>query len=378
LGTFVYTDSMNYFYPFLFTFVLSIALTYVVRKLSFKWKILSEPRARDIHKKPIPRIGGLALFLSFFLVAIGLYLLDHHKLTFGYGYFFSIDKRFLGILLGGFLITAFMLFDDIKGLSAWKKLFLQIIVALIVISCGIGINYLSNPFGERINLNTIYIPLFTYQGVVYHFSLLSDLLTLVWIVIMMNVINFVDGVDGLASGLSTIAFVTIFLLSISLAVTQPATALVAIMMAGASAGFLVWNFPPAKIFMGDSGSMFLGFMLGVLPLISGGKLATVFLALGFPIVDGVIVALARVAKGKNPVTSPDKTHLHHRFLAAGFSQRQAVMVIYLIAIAFAWVALRSTTSEKAIAGLVLFLLLVILTIMLITIKNKRVAKGATE
>jgi UDP-GlcNAc:undecaprenyl-phosphate GlcNAc-1-phosphate transferase len=362
---------MNYLLPFLSAFALSFIFSYVAKKLGYRWNLLSKLRARDIHKKPIPRIGGIAIFLSFLIISVAVFLLDHQKFNFVFGHLFSIDKRFLGILIGGFLITIFMLYDDIKELKAWQKLLLQIIVALAVISCGIGIDYISNPFGERLNLNTIYIPLFTYQGVVYHFSLLSDLLTLIWIVGMMNVINFVDGVDGLASGLATIAFTTIFLLSVSVAVSQPATAMVSIIMAGASAGFLLWNFPPAKIFMGDSGSMFLGFMLGVLPLISGGKLATVFLVLGFPIVDGIIVAVGRVAKGKNPMTSPDKTHLHHRFLAAGFTQRQAIMTIYLIAVAFAWVALRSTTLAKGIAGVVLLALLIALIIILSIIKKRK-------
>lgn len=368
---------MNYFFPFLLTFILSLIFSYVAKILGYRWKLLSKPRARDIHKTPIPRIGGVAIFLSFLIISIVIFMFDHQKFSFGFGHVFSIDKRFLGILIGGFLITIFMLYDDIKGLKAWKKLLLQIIVALVVIASGIGINYLSNPFGERLDLNTIYIPLFTYHGVIYHFSLLSDLLTLLWIVGMMNVINFVDGVDGLASGLATIAFTTIFLLSVSLAIVQPATALIAIMMAGASAGFLFWNFPPAKIFMGDSGSMFLGFMLGVLPLISGGKLATVFLVLGFPIVDGIMVALGRLIKGKNPMTSPDKTHLHHRFLAAGFSQRQAILVIYVIAIAFAWVALRSTTLAKIVAGITLFVMVIAIIIILSIIKSRK-AKSLTS
>ncbi len=366
---------MNYLSIFLLGLALSLTFSFVARKLGYRWNLLSKPRARDIHKKPVPRIGGIAIFLSFFVISIAIFLLDRQQLSFGFGHIWSIDKKFLGILVGGLMITAFMLYDDIRGLKAWKKLLLQTVVALVVIASGIGIDYLSNPFGERLDLNTIYIPLFSYQGVVYHFSLLSDLLTLIWIVGMMNAINFVDGVDGLAGGLATIAFITIFLLSISLAVSQPATASIAIAMAGASAGFLILNFPPAKIFMGDSGSMFLGFMLGVLPLISGGKLATVFLALGFPIVDGIMVATGRILKGKNPMTSPDKTHLHHRFLAAGFSQRQAVIFIYIIAIAFAWVALRSTTLSKIVAGLALFILVIALIIILSIIKRRNSLKS---
>jgi UDP-GlcNAc:undecaprenyl-phosphate GlcNAc-1-phosphate transferase len=212
------------------------------------------------------------------------------------------------------------------------------------------------------------------NGVVYHFSLWSDLLTLVWVVGMMNIINFVDGVDGLAGGVSFIATIAIFLLSISIAVNQPAMASLTIILAGAILGFLFWNFPPAKIFMGDSGSMFLGFMLGVLPLISGGKLATVFLVLGFPIVDGLYVVITRLLRGKNPITAPDKTHLHHRFLRAGYSPRQAVLFLYAIAVLFAWVALQSTTMMKLVASVVLVVLIFLFIVLLNFIEKRKLRK----
>lgn len=359
---------MNYSLVFIATFLLSLFLTYFVKEFSYKYNLLSKPRARDVHKKAIPRIGGIAMFASFLVVAIAVFFLLCPNLSFGYGNLLSLDRRLIGILVGGLVITVIMLYDDIRGLKVWQKLLAQVFVTLIVIASGIGINYLSNPFGDRIDLNTIYIPLFVFHGVVYHFSLLSDMLTLVWMVGMMNIINFVDGVDGLAGGLSTIAFLTIFLLSTSL--SQSATAMIAIILAGSSAGFLCWNFPPAKIFMGDSGSMFLGFMLGVLPLISGGKLATVFLVLGFPIVDGLIVAMGRILRGKNPA-APDKTHLHHRFLLAGFSPRVSVLSIYVIAIAFGWVALRATTDTKILASIVLVSLIVSLILILEEIRRRK-------
>lgn len=364
---------MNYLLPFLAALFLSLILTYFVRKIAYQYNILSKPRARDVHKNPLPRIGGIAIFLAFIVVAGSMFFFNK-DLTFGYGHIFGIDRRFLGIALGGLLIAVTMLYDDLKGLSAWQKLLVQMFVAFVIIAFGIGIDSLANPFGNPINLNVIYVPIFALHGTVYHFSLLSDLLTLIWIVGMMNIINFVDGVDGLASGLSTIAALTIFFLSISVAVSQPATAMIAIILAGASLGFLFWNFPPAKIFMGDTGSMFLGFMLGVLPLISGGKLATVFLVLGFPIIDGLFVAIGRIVRGKNPLTTPDKTHLHHRLLKAGLTQRQAILLIYLIATIFGRVALRSTSLTKIIAMVASVLLVAIFIIVLTYLKDKQIKK----
>ncbi|MFA7254279.1 MAG: MraY family glycosyltransferase [Patescibacteria group bacterium] len=286
---------------------------------------------------------------------------------------FGLAPEFIGIILGTIILSFFMIIDDIKGLRAQNKLLVQIFVSLIIIASGVGINSLANPFGNPVDLNSIYIPIFSYQGQIYHFSLLSDLLTLVWLVGMMNVMNFVDGIDGLAGGLAGIAGLILFSLSMSFGVGQSATALLSIVLAGAAFGFLVWNFPPAKIFMGDSGSMFLGFILGVLPLISGGKLATSFLVLGFPIIDGLLVAAGRVIRGKNPAT-PDKTHLHHRFLTAGFSARQAVLFMYIIAAVFGWVALRSTTLAKAYSAGILVFLLVILIIVLSYIGKLRTIK----
>ena len=350
---------MQYAAVFGATLIISWFLTGLMRSVAFKYKIVSIPRVRDIHKKLIPRLGGVAIFISFFLVSLIVFILNK-SLTFGPGIWLGLDKHFCGILLGGLIIIVSMLIDDVYGLRAWQKFFFQLLAVIVLIASGIGIDTLRNPFGDAINLNSVYIPIITVRGVVYHFSLWSDLLTLIWMVGMMNVINFVDGVDGLASGLSLIAAGTIFMLALQGAINQPALAYVAIILAGASAGFLIWNFPPAKIFMGDTGSMFLGYMLGLLPLISGGKLATAFLVLGFPIVDGLIVASNRVLKSQNPFTTPDKTHLHHRFIRAGFSQRQSIIFLYLIAIAFAWVALRSTTVGKLIAAGVLILLLIIL------------------
>ncbi len=360
---------MTYLLPFLSALVMSAVFTGILRKFGLKYGLVSRPRKRDIHKKPIPRIGGVAIFLAFILVVLGYVIISGKTLYFAPGEFFGIDRHFFGILAGGTLIVCTMFFDDIFGLKAWQKLLLQAVATLIVISSGIGINSLPNPFGGTIDLNSVYIPIITLNGVVYHFSLWSDLLTLVWLVGMMNVINFIDGVDGLAGGVSSIAAFTIFLLSISVAVNQPSVATISIILAGSCMGFLVWNFPPAKIFMGDTGSVFLGFMLGVLPLISGGKLATAFLVLGFPITDGLMVAGGRILRKENPFTTPDKTHLHHRFLRAGFTPRQAIISIYFISAAFGWVALRSTTMDKLITAIILITILVILTILLSRISS---------
>ncbi|MFA5926749.1 MAG: MraY family glycosyltransferase [Patescibacteria group bacterium] len=351
---------MPYFLPLISSFLLAAVLTPIVRKIGLSAGLLSVPRARDVHKKPTPRIGGVGFFAAFVVVSAITFLIDNPTLKFGPGLWFGVDKHLVGIWLAGFVIVLSMLVDDVRGLKVWQKVFFQILAVAIVVSAGVGIDKISNPFGLAIDLNSVYIPIMKINGVSYHFSLWSDLFTLVWLVGMMNVINFVDGVDGLAAGISTIAAVTILLLSVSVEVSQPATALLAAILAGSTAGFLVWNFPPAKIFMGDSGSMFLGFMLGVLAIISGGKLATAFLVLGFPIIDGILVAGGRIMRGENPLTTPDKTHLHHRFLQAGFSVRQSIIVLYIISGVFGAFALQLKTLNKVVSAFVLVVLLIIL------------------
>ncbi len=341
-----------------------------------RYKIFQRPRRRDVHQKPMPRLGGLAIFSSFLLVSLFCFLFIYRDVNFNDALIWGVDKRYLGMILGGSIVALTMTIDDILGLSAWQKISIQVFSALILISSGIGINTLANPFGQPLDLNSVYIPIIKIHGIIYHFSLWSDLLTIVWVVGMMNVINFVDGVDGLAGGLSVIASITIFFLSLSIGFTQNFTALISIILAGSILGFLFWNFPPAKIFMGDSGSMFIGFLLGALPLLSGGKLATVFLVLGFPIIDGLFVATGRLVRRKNPFTTPDKTHLHHRFLSAGFTARQSIITLCLIATAFGWVALRSTTMDKVITSFVLVILICVLILSLKYTAKKRMKNAA--
>jgi UDP-N-acetylmuramyl pentapeptide phosphotransferase/UDP-N-acetylglucosamine-1-phosphate transferase len=182
-----------------------------------------------------------------------------------------------------------------------------------------------------------------------------------------NTINFLDGLDGLAGGVSGIAFFVLFFLSLTPTVLQPETAFLCIILAGCALGFLPYNFHPAKIFMGDSGSYFLGFMLAVLAIIAGGKIATALLVLGFPILDAFWVILRRILSFHSPFIA-DKKHLHHRLLEVGLSQRQAVGLIYFLSLCFGAVALfLQTGKQKSIALLVLGMVMFFLAIILVGI-----------
>ena len=259
----------------------------------------------------------------------------------------AIDKRLLGVLAGGVLLAVVIAFDDWHGVKAGWKLYWQIVVWAIIVACGIGIASINNPFGGQFTLDTRQTAISIGQTV-YHFVWLADILMLVWLLGMMNAVNFIDGADGLATGLGAIGFIVIGLLSLLPAVNQPAVATLSFVAAAVAVGFLVFNFYPAKAFLGDTGAMWIGYMLAVLSVISGGKVVTVFAVLAVVIIDGLIVVVDRIRRGKNPMTTSDQSHVHHRFLQAGLSVPQAVLAIYLMSAIFGLTALLTTGLIKFI------------------------------
>ncbi|OGD57166.1 hypothetical protein A2V71_01945 [Candidatus Berkelbacteria bacterium RBG_13_40_8] len=356
-----------YLAPFIVAALISGGLTFYVKLLAQKLHLEDLPAPRKVHSKPVPRLGGVAIVLAFFIVTIG-YVLATHRLEFPPFHIWFLDKRLFGALLGALVLLVVGVLDDIYNLKPWKKLIFHFVAAICVVAFGISINYIRIPGGLHLNLDQLVIPVTFLEQFQFSFVVWGDLLTIFWIVLLINTLNFLDGLDGLAGGVSVIAAISIFFLSLSLG--QGAVALLAVIFAGSVAGFLPWNFNPAKIFMGDSGSMFLGYMLGVLSVISGGKLATAFLILGIPVLDVAWVILRRIFKGKNPFIA-DKLHLHHRLLTTGLSQRQTVLILYLIASAFGIVAVLSGTQEKIKALIWLLGLMATLVICLIILEWRK-------
>lgn len=350
---------MFYIFPLL-AVLLSFLFSFVVKKIATKnhWG-LQKVRTRDLHTKPVPRLGGVAIVLSFLIVMILAVAFAPHSATdfnFPFAAFgVSIDKRLLGIIVATVFLSIFMLFDDLKGIRAYSKLLAQILSAVILVAAGAGITYLNNPFGLVINLDTIRLPIQIGQSV-YHFVLWADLFFIIWTVILTNATNFIDGLDGLAGTLCLISAIAMVFLSLQ--TQQLATALLAAVFAGSIIGFLPFNLPRASLMLGDTGSMFLGLMLAVLTVISGGKLATLLLVFGLVIIDAIYVILKRLIKGKNPLTTADQSHLHHRFLKAGFSQVTTLITIAAISIAFGLVGLLTSGRLKIelIGVLVIFTL----------------------
>lgn len=333
------------------TIILSFLFSFAILAISKKRKWLDVPdEARRVHKKPTPNLGGIAMFFAFWLIMAGFI------------YFSQVQGVYLkyiaGIFIGSLILFITGIIDDRKKISPSVKLIAQIVAGLTVIAAGVGITFINNPFGGFIYLNQIQIPVLTISCTVYQITLWADILALLWIVGMINVVNFLDGLDGLASGVSAIAFFAICILSISPTVNQPLSAIIALIALGAILGFLPFNLNPAKMFMGDTGSMFLGFLLATLAIVAGGKLATALLVLGLPIFDGVWVVAARLYHNKKPWTA-GRDHLHHKLMDLGLSKRNIVFIYWTITALFGGISLIQGAKLK-------FLFLTIMLVLLVT------------
>ncbi len=349
---------MIYIIGFCLALLISALLVPVVKKLAILLGAVDNPAeaTRKIHKKVMARGGGVAIYISFIVVCFALLA--------------SFPRQFIGLVIAATMVLIIGLVDDIKRLSPWIKLSVQVLAAVIAsVGFGITIETLTNPFGDALIFTQPNITL-ALLGLSISFNWIAVAISVFWLVGMTNTINFLDGIDGLSGGVSAIAAGIIFLLAISDKVNQPITALVAIVLMGGCIGFLIYNFYPARIFNGDSGAYFLGMTLGILAIFSGAKLATAGLVLGLPILDALWAVLRRLVHRQSPFTA-DRGHLHYMFLDAGFSQRQAVLSIYLLCLVFGTIGIVGTTNQKIIAIMVMLVVMVILLVGLTFMKRRR-------
>ncbi len=347
------------------TGIISFSLSFLVRKYALSHKLVQSIRSRDVHKKPIPRFGGVAIFLGFWLTAIGVMVFMPGGLNFIETKVWNIDKNLLGVFLGAIIIAIVMLIDDIKGLNWSWKLASQFAAAIVVALFGVTISWFNAPLHLQLGEQAFQIGSLAISW--------GQIFVVFWIVLIMNVVNWLDGLDGLAGGVVMISGLAIFLLSISPRINQPATAILAILLVGSILGFMPYNFHPAKMFLGDTGSMFIGYMLAILAIISGGKVATASLVMGIPLLDGIWVITSRILHHHSPFQA-DQNHIHHRLMKAGFSIKQTVVILYSISIVFGYLALRSGREGKFWAmiwliGVMIFLSLALLVLQWIR-RNK--------
>ncbi len=312
--------------------LISLVSTPIAKSLAIRMGAVDVPKdGRRMHKTPIPRMGGLAIYFGFMAATL---------------IFMPLDDALRGALLGGSIIVVLGIFDDIYALPALPKFLIQILAALIAVLQGNVITFLSNP------------NIFSAEPY-WNLGILSIPFSVIWIVAITNAVNLIDGLDGLACGVSTISSMTMLVISLIVADTPVAMLMAA--LAGACIGFLPYNLNPAKIFMGDTGSTFLGFILAVASIQGLFKLGAIisfavpFLLLGLPIFDTCFAILRRVAKGQSPM-SPDRLHIHHRLIDMGFNQKQAVAVLYVISAILSLSAVVLTTMGVVRAMLFLMAL----------------------
>jgi UDP-GlcNAc:undecaprenyl-phosphate GlcNAc-1-phosphate transferase len=335
--------------PFLAVFVvaaiLAAVLTPMIRRIVLRYRIIDRPNARRVNTRPIPRAGGLAIAAAFLLVA-GAFVLANESAGWVPTPLNLEPANFLALFLGGAAAAALGGIDDLFDLRARWQLAGQLALALIAVALGIGFTVINNPFGD---------------DVIRFSEPFSAGFTIFWIVGMINSINWIDGLDGLSTGVALIAAVTLGVLSLTTQVSQPLVAVLCFALAGALAGFLRWNFHPAKIFSGTSGVQFVGYTLAVLAILGSSKVAVALLVLGVPIIDTFWIIVRRLVNGGSPFV-PDRTHIHHRLLDLGLSHRDTVLVIYGICASLGVLAMLLTGLTQfyaflgvfVVSGLILF------------------------
>lgn len=309
---------------FVIAFVISFAATPLVRRVAIKIGAIDVPLDnRRMHTKPTPLMGGLAIFFGIIIALIfGICVsyFEYDELVF--------DNRIIGYIIGATIILLMGIVDDLKSIKARYKLIIQIIAAGIVVYFGVSIGSIANPFmnGEYFNLGWLEIPL-----------------TILWIVGITNAINFIDGLDGLATGITCISSLSLLFVFI-LTGQSIAAIFLAIILAGATLGFLPYNFNPAKIFMGDTGSNFLGFTLAILSILGLAKTYT-FIAvlapiviLALPIFDTGFAVIRRLIN-KRPLMEADKGHIHHKLIGKGLTTKQVVFILYIVCILLGMLAI---------------------------------------
>lgn len=352
--------TVDYLFAFICAFIIGVIITPGFIYLSRRLGLVDRPtKERKIHKKNIPLVGGASLLATGIIVGL-IYYFFSDALT-------AVTvkpKHLLGLGIGSMIIVVGGLIDDKKDLPAKAQILFPLAAIVSVIVSGIGIDWIKNPLtGDLWRLDAYRSTLLWYDGLPYRFTLLADLFTVVWLMAMMYTTKLLDGLDGLVSGIGVIASVFTFIVALIVEPHQTDIALLSLIFGSALLAFLVYNFNPAKAFLGEGGSLLVGFILGVLSIMSGSKVAVTLIIVAVPMLDVLWTIIRRLLEGKNPFTAADRKHLHHRLLDAGFSVRSAVMILYLLSIIFGLLVL---WLQQFGYGLLILGFVVLLTFILLT------------
>lgn len=323
---------------FIISLVTVLAVTPLVQRLAIRWGVLDRPGRRKIHQGEIPRLGGVAVWFASLVPFLVLLIWQDLSVV-------PLETAWaplVGLLLGSLVVFAVGIWDDISRLSPWVKLAAEVAASLIVVSFGLKMRLFTNPFGYQLALNWLGIPL-----------------TVLWLVGITNAVNLADGIDGLATGVAAFGAFILFIMTYSTVHTL--VSLLAMALAGATLGFLRYNFYPATIFLGDSGSLFLGFYLGGLSIWASEKSTITFailipiVALGLPLADMIYAVVRRWTRGV-PLKQADREHIHHKLLDMGFAQRATVLILYAVNIFLVLLAGTLLLTRNSWAAYILVLL----------------------
>lgn len=346
---------------FSLAFVVTLGLTPVVRKFARRRGMVDRPEARRVNTRTVARGGGVAIAVGF--ISVSLLMLG---INFGLGLNFVAQPTGVGpaqiaALLGGAVLAAGIgLLDDIFQLRARYQFVGQFVLAGVAVALGVSVTIVNFPFAQN--------------GTLQIAGIFAAATTVLWIVGMLNSINFIDGLDGLSTGIALIAAVTLGTISLGVGTKEPLIALLCFILAGALAGFLRWNFHPASIFSGTSGVMVVGYSLAILSILGAGKVAVAALVLGVPIMDTFWIVVRRTASKRSPFAA-DRNHIHHRLLDLGLSHRGTVLLIYVVCILLAVLSLRLSVTNQMYAFLGL---VVLFGLVLIVIERLGGGAGAIE
>ncbi len=331
--------------PFLIAFLISFATTplviYIFTKKGWVEKPDKKKHPKIIHTRPVPRGGGIPIYLAIFVVTL---------------IFLPLDNHLLAILIAGFINLAIGVVDDLFDISPYLRLGTNSLSALIIIAGGIGIAFITNPFGGILHLDQPQLT-FNLFGQIKNIWLVSDIFTIIWIIWCMNIVSWSGGVDGQLPGFVTIAAITIGVLSLGFSqdIAQWPVIILAGAVAGGYLGFLPFNFFPQKIMPGYSGKSLAGFFLAILAILSGAKVATAILVLAVPMIDGMITIIRRLVKKHSPFWG-DAEHLHHLMLKAGVSKPKIAIYYWLLSAFLGMIVLNLNSKQKFWAFAMLFLL----------------------
>ncbi len=350
-----------YVLPFVISFLISfISIKYII-KYAKNRQILDYPsrETRKIHKKPVPLLGGIAVIFSFITTSLIGFAFN----WFSYGE--NIDLQIVGVLLGALILMIFGFLDDKYNIKSYWQFAGSALAVFTVIVMGVKIGYVTNPFvtgSGPYGSGILYFPLYV-----------SYFITFFWIILTMYTIKLTDGLDGLVAGIGFIGSIILFMISLSWNQNLSAVSVLSLIAGGSLLAVLFYNWNPAKVFLGES-SIFIGFILGVLSIISGAKIATTLLIIGMPLIDmGVVVLWRLFIEKKNPFTTSDRKHIHFRLMSLGLTHKQVVLFLYFVSTLFgiSSVFLRSTEKIIALLSLVFLAIIVIIISIVSYVKTEQ-------